>query len=116
MCLFWGVTGHEHVPDQPAGILSPDVIDCEHHEWRGEKDLPACSMLLYVLRDHKNYYGLGAQDGHLDFHTAPHSRKPNLSKVESGHLMDWSPPRGRLCARPDISPESNPVHTTKSVR
>ena len=25
-------------------------------------------MLLYVHRDHKDYYGQGAQDGHLDFH------------------------------------------------
>ena len=29
------------------------------------------SVLLYVHRDHKDYYGRGAQDGHLDFHTAP---------------------------------------------
>ena len=29
-------------------------------------------MLLYVHRDRKDYYwGLGAQDDHLDFHTAP---------------------------------------------
>ena len=26
------------------------------------------SMLLYVRRDHKDDYGQGAQDGHLDFH------------------------------------------------
>ena len=30
-----------------------------------------CSLLLYVHRDHKDYQGWGAQDGHLDFHTAP---------------------------------------------
>ena len=30
-----------------------------------------CSMLLYVHRDHKDYYGRGTQDGHLDFHTVP---------------------------------------------
>ena len=29
------------------------------------------SVLLYVHRDHKDYQGRGAQDGHLDFHTAP---------------------------------------------
>ena len=28
-------------------------------------------MLLYVPRDHKDCWGQGAQDGHLDFHTAP---------------------------------------------
>ena len=28
-------------------------------------------MLLYVHRDHKDYKGREAQDGHLDFHTAP---------------------------------------------
>ena len=27
-------------------------------------------MLLYVHRDYRDYYGLGAQDGHLDFDTA----------------------------------------------
>ena len=31
------------------------------------------STLLYVHRNHKAHYSLGgeAQDGHLDFHTAP---------------------------------------------
>ena len=29
------------------------------------------SVLLYVHRDHKDRSGRGAQDGHLDFHTAP---------------------------------------------
>ena len=29
------------------------------------------SMLLYGHRDHKDYYGRGAQGGHLDIHTAP---------------------------------------------
>ena len=29
------------------------------------------SLLLYVRRDHKDSRGWGAQDGHLDFHTAP---------------------------------------------
>ena len=30
------------------------------------------SVLLYSLSDHiKDYYGQKAQDGHLDFHTAP---------------------------------------------
>ena len=28
-------------------------------------------VLLYVHRNHKDYEGQGAQDGHLDFHTAP---------------------------------------------
>ena len=29
------------------------------------------SVLLYVHRDRKDCYRWGAQDGHLDFHTAP---------------------------------------------
>ena len=29
------------------------------------------SVLLYVHRNHQAYYGRGAQDGHLDIHTAP---------------------------------------------
>ena len=28
-------------------------------------------MLLYVHRDRTDFYGRGAQDGHLDFHTVP---------------------------------------------
>ena len=28
-------------------------------------------MLLYVRRDNRDYQGQGAQDGHLDCHTAP---------------------------------------------
>ena len=32
----------------------------------------SCLMLLYVHRDHEDYnLGRGAQDGHLDSHTAP---------------------------------------------
>ena len=31
-------------------------------------------MLLYVHRDHKDFWGRGAQDGHLDFHTVPELR------------------------------------------
>ena len=34
-------------------------------------DSVTCSTLLHVHRDHKDCYGRGAQDGHLDFHTAP---------------------------------------------
>ena len=30
-----------------------------------------CFVVSYVHRDHKDYWGRGAQDGHLDFHTAP---------------------------------------------
>ena len=30
-------------------------------------------MLLYVHRDHKDYYGRGAQDVHFDIHTADES-------------------------------------------
>ena len=28
-------------------------------------------MLLYVYKDYQDYWGRGAQDSHLDFHTAP---------------------------------------------
>ena len=28
-------------------------------------------MLLYIDRNHQAYWGRGAQDSHLDFHTAP---------------------------------------------
>ena len=27
--------------------------------------------MLYIHRNHEAYWGRGAQDGHLDFHTAP---------------------------------------------
>ena len=34
-------------------------------------DPVSSSVLLYVHRDSTDYHGWGAQDGHLDFHTAP---------------------------------------------
>ena len=34
-------------------------------------DILLLQMSLHVHRSHKAYYGRGAQDGHLDFHTAP---------------------------------------------
>ena len=33
--------------------------------------MSSSSILLYLGRDHKAYYGLVARNGHLDFHTAP---------------------------------------------
>ena len=40
----------------PAPPLPPPLID---------------SVLLYVHRKHEAYWGRGARDSHLDFHTAP---------------------------------------------
>ena len=40
------------------------------------------SMLLYVHRDHKDYQGGGAQDVHLDFHTAPGLYKPGRVQAQ----------------------------------
>ena len=34
-------------------------------------------MLLSIHRDHKDYLGWGAKDGHLDFHTVPELWIPN---------------------------------------
>ena len=41
-------------------------------------------VVLYVLRDRKDYRGRGAQDGHLDFHTAPELWDTTL---QSSHLI-----------------------------
>ena len=38
-------------------------------------------MLLYVHRDHKDCWGRGAQDSHIDFHTAPELRNHNFTNV-----------------------------------
>ena len=38
---------------------------------RGSEGGKFGSTLLYVHRNHNDYQGRGAQDGHLDFHTAP---------------------------------------------
>ena len=40
-------------------------------------------MLLYVHRDHNNYKGRGAQDVHLDFHTAPELWQSFLNMVHT---------------------------------
>ena len=67
--------------------------NCHLHFWQNDWDLLICatvetgggtdtktktksqqsssSVLLYIHRDLKDYKGWGAQDGHLDFHTAP---------------------------------------------
>ena len=39
------------------------------------------SKLPYVHRDPKDYYGWGAQDGHLSFHTAPELSTNSLFTV-----------------------------------
>ena len=44
-----------------------DSLTVSHHETRG---LILLQTLLYIHKDHKEYWGQGAQDGHLDFHTA----------------------------------------------
>ena len=56
-------------------------------------------MLLYARRDHKTYQGRGAQDGHLDFHTAPELRREVLT------------PLARLNEAPLVSPPS-PYYAT----
>ena len=38
-------------------------------------------MLLYVHRDNEDYQGLGAQDSHLDFHTAPELCQPRAVSI-----------------------------------
>ena len=42
------------------------------------------------------------------------SWRPKLSKIQRGHQMDGWRLRSRLCAHPEISPESNSVQTQKS--
>ena len=43
-------------------------------------------MLLYVHRDRKDYSGQGAQDVHLEFHTAPELwTDKQLGKVKDTH-------------------------------
>ena len=44
------------------------------------------SMLIYVIRNHEAYKGRGAQDGHLDFHTAPKLRLIQ----QSAHATYWA--------------------------
>ena len=40
-------------------------------------------MLLYIHRDHKDYKGRGAQDGHLDFHAALNSESLSFTPTET---------------------------------
>ena len=42
------------------------------------------SLLLYVHRDHSDYYGRGALDGHLDFHTAPSVLLGDTTRLNNG--------------------------------
>ena len=45
------------------------------------------SILLYVHRNHEAYQGRGAQDGHLDFHTAPGIRKEANTRVLAVYIL-----------------------------
>ena len=49
-------------------------------------------MLLYVHRNYKAYQGRGAQDGHLDFHTAP-----ELCRVHVGLSSEGFSLGARVC-------------------
>ena len=49
-------------------LFSPCQSVCRVHDARPSS---SSSVSLYVRRDHKDYQGQGAQDGHLHFHTAP---------------------------------------------
>ena len=44
-------------------------------------------MLLYDHRDHKDYYGLGAQDGYLDFHTVPELLHCCFTTTDTGRII-----------------------------
>ena len=48
----------------------------------------ASSVLLYVLRENKDYLGRGAQDGHLDFHTVP-ELCCGASKTKADVVSTW---------------------------
>ena len=69
--------------------------------------LSSSSVLLYVHRNHKAYWGRVAQDGHFDFHTAhefefnvalrPQKPKANYGRVaQDGHLDFHTAPE--LCS------------------
>ena len=47
------------------------------NEWRFGG---SSSMFLYVHRDHQDYQGRGAQEGHLDFHAAPELGGPKRAE------------------------------------
>ena len=46
-------------------------------------------MLLYVHRDCMDYWEMGAQDGHLHFHTAPELCSLMLLYVHRDHKDYW---------------------------
>ena len=46
--------------------------------------LSSNSLLLYVHRDHRDYYGRGDQDGHRDFHTAPSLLLGDATRLKNG--------------------------------
>ena len=50
-------------------------------------------MLLYIHRDHKDYKGRGAQDGHLDFHAALNSESLSFTPTETIRTIRSGEPR-----------------------
>ena len=56
-------------------------------------------MLLYVHRDHKDYQGRpGAQDGRLDFHTAPELWDDDDDVADRVYIALLSAPEQTHCA------------------
>ena len=62
------------LPQRPPGLWrtgSPGRPPRLSHSFWALRYYSSSSVLLYIHRDHKDYEGRGAQDVHLDFHTAP---------------------------------------------
>ena len=79
------VTGLEKavVDETRDTVMKLEILLCSVSEWIAQHSQPyddqiqhlqrhrSSSVLLYVHRDYKDYYGRGAQDVHFDFHIAP---------------------------------------------
>ena len=72
-----------------------------HTGWVGVPDGPVTKTCDYT------HAQLGVQGESVAQSKSTHSQKPKLSMTECSHQMDWWPLGAKLCACPEISPESN---------
>ena len=82
---------HRCIAHKTGSLIRPIVQGNSSFSVKGPGNFASSSrsMLLNVDRDHEDYEGWGAQDGRLDFHTAPEqvSKRVALRPQKRGGLL-----------------------------
>ena len=101
---YLAVTCHLHFWQNARGLLRATAVT---RGWNGYQNKSQHKKLTLE----KNYFppllqGFEPTTLSVEQRKSIRSRKPKLSTTERGHQMDEGQLPARLCARPDISPET----------